>query len=66
MARAKKIGKRVNINLAKDAYDLLAEYAAEHRVEMTYALEHMIRLFVPMMRKKTQAKTSKSQTASQP
>jgi hypothetical protein len=58
MPQVKKNAKRVNIRLAKDCYDMLAAYASENGFDMTYALEHLIRLLVPALRKNPTRKIS--------
>ena len=55
MPQPKKNAKRINVRLASDCYQMLAAYATENGFDMTYALEHLIRLLVPALRKKTKA-----------
>jgi hypothetical protein len=60
MSRPKKVYKRINIRLAKDAADLLEQYCHYTRYELTFAIENIIRLHVPILLGKQQKKDAQS------
>ncbi len=65
--RSTKAYRRMHLNLADDAAKLLEAYCDATKFDMTYAIENMIRLHVPLMLdRKRRAREAKEREAPSP
>lgn len=65
MARARKDSKRIYLKMASDAAELLNRYCKLNHFDATFAIEHLIRLHVPIMLKRQRRSSRADQDASE-